>query len=129
MPATYDEKQWPIVHVVMPVTMTDAELDAHHQRLVQIMKRGGLEGIVVDSRQMAPLSPEARRRSADFIRENEDLAKNSVSAVGLVHSSLVQTHILTAILWIVKPPVLIKVFADVKAAETWVREKMALRKA
>jgi len=124
VPVTYDEKFWPVVHVVMPATLSDAELDAHHKRLADYMNRGGLMSFVVDSRLMEPLSPDARRRTAEFIKTNEELAKNSVVAVALVHSSIVQTHILTAILWIVKPPVLIKVFSDVKQAEIWAREKM-----
>ena len=111
----------------MPARLSDAELDAHHERLVAYMNRGGIMSFVVDSRLIEPLSPDARRRTAEFIKTNEALAKNNVAAVGLVHSSIVQTHILTAILWIVKPPVLIKVFTDVKQAEIWTREKLALR--
>lgn len=126
--ATYDDRSWPLLRVLMPAEISDADLEVHHKTLSGYLQRGQLMGMVVDSRKMPPLAPEARKKTAEFIKTHSQLAKDNVAAVGLVHSSIVQTHVLTAILWIVKPPVLIKVFNQVDAAEEWVRGKLAERK-
>ncbi|MCC6809006.1 MAG: hypothetical protein IT381_16380 [Deltaproteobacteria bacterium] len=125
---TYDEGKWPLLRVVMPGAINDAELDAHHSKLSQYIHRGQMMGMVVDSRQMPPLTPEARKRTSEFIKTHSNVAKDNVAAIGLVHASAIQTHVLTAILWIVKPPVLIKVFNNVDSAEEWVNEKLSARK-
>src|SRR5687767_8664572 len=108
--ATYDDKQWPLLRITMPATITDAELDAHHAQLASYINRKETVGVIVDSRQMPPLTPEGRKKSAEFIKSVSGVAKEHVAAVALVHSSIVQTHVLTAILWLAKPPVLLKVF-------------------
>jgi hypothetical protein len=113
----------------MPGVISDDDLEVHHDKLSQYLHRGQLFGMVVDSRQMPPLTPDARKKSADFIKAHSSIAKDNVAAVGLVHSSIIQTHVLTAILWVVKPPVLIKVFNQVDAAEEWVKQKLGDRKA
>lgn len=123
--ATYDDKRWPLLCVTMPSAINDAELDAHHTKLSEYLNKKQTMGLLVDSRQMPPLSPEGRRKSAEFIKSHADVAKTHVAAVALVHSSIVQTHVLTAILWIVKPPVLLKVFNQLDAAEDWLREKLS----
>jgi hypothetical protein len=126
---TYDESEWPLLVVTMPDNINDEELDTHHAELAAYIARGQLFAVVVDSRDMPALGPEGRKRSADFIRSQSSLAKEYVAAVALVHRNGMQTKILTAILWLVKPPVLLRVFTEPEEARDWAKEKLVSRRA
>ena len=123
----YDEGQWPIVLVTMPVgELQGDDLIRHVDRLSGYLKRGVPFVQVIDVRTAASLSADSRRLIAERLDQDEELYPGLLRGVAIVLATPLHRGIFKAISWLSRKPRPFEAFSDVDEAMAWARRLVAV---
>jgi hypothetical protein len=97
---------WPLFITHFPREFSTVDLDDYFERVREIMRQGRRYVLILDLRVGASANASAvvRKRSAEFLKETETVAKQLCLGTVYVTSSAIYRGALTAIFWISKPP-------------------------
>lgn len=109
--------------VVYAGDISDADVETAQTRgmdfLRDVRNRGERAVMMIDGSTSNGVSAKQRRKMAEFNDANTSLLAAACEAQALVLSSTVQRGVLTAVLWIWKPPMTLKPFATRAEASAW----------
>lgn len=107
-----DQSAWPVCLVEVGGTMTAKEFDFYLSTFLEDLHKDGKRAYIFDmSRGWAPNSIQ-RKAQAKFFREKEDLLVDRVLGSAVVAPNAIARGVITAINWIQRYPVPVKVFSN-----------------
>jgi hypothetical protein len=120
---TISLERWPVVVIAQQVPqLTDAErLEALAESDRLLSSRTGKYSMVLDNRKAGPVPPTQRKLIADYMEKHAARARMRCLSTAFVMDSTVMRGVLTAIMWIRKPEVETRVFAELDEAIAWSR--------
>ena len=122
----FDESHWPVLIIrPKPVEMTLEQLDAaleHYDAVLE--RRRASYAVVFDHRDVKYLRAAHRTRIAEYNKRHEARARAYCRGSAFVIHSPIVRGMMTAILWIKKPPAETRVFEDFAEAKTWAGEQV-----
>lgn len=121
-----DTTEWPIVVLSVPAGTDPKDIDqeSFYEEASALIARGERFASVVDLRLRAPLDAARRRRFVDWARSNTPALRGLQIASATVVETTLQQGLLSAILWLVKPPSNAKSFKTVDDARVWLRQQL-----
>ena len=124
---TIDASRWPVVVMAAPEgDITDAEWEAFLSEYSQLVEsREGNFAAVVDLRRGGALTPKQRQRLTNGEGASRERREQRCVAQALVFSSVMLRNLLTAILWVRKPPFPVKIFGTADEAVAWASGMLA----
>lgn len=123
-----DWEQWPVMRVTPPPYHLSDEalldfLDAYDELTSGC---SGRYGLVLDLRSAAHLGVSQRRKLTERLSAQRDALGSRCAATALVFSSVVLRSMLSAIVWLFRPPYPTRAVASLEEAESWVRDTLML---
>lgn len=117
------EEQDGLIVIRVPEGATDERLDGQslYDQLEAIFAASPKKYLVLHDLRGTPRSSVRRRRFAEWVNRHEDLIRAHVHAYAIVAGSALLEGMITAVLWVVAPPVEWKAFNDPVKAENWLR--------
>ena len=123
----FELDQWPVLIIrPKPEDMTLQQLEValkHYDRTLEARREP--YAVVFDSRNVKGMDASLRRRLAQYNAENEDRARAFCRGSAFVMTSTMVRGLMTAILWVRKPPVETRVFEELDEAMDWARLRVA----
>jgi len=120
----FDEADRPFCRMTYQGVCDDAEWQAHIDQMSEWARRGDPYAVLIDARQVGSVSAVQRRGIVDWINRDRHHLTTNCSAGALIFASPIQHGLWTAIVWVTPIPIPVKVFRDVSAAETWLRDQL-----
>lgn len=118
---TVDVSAWPFVRVTYVGTVDDAAFERYVQEQAALLKRKERYVILFDARRSGMPSAKQRQRMASYMRSHQDELRRFCRRGAFVIDSPLVRGALTAILWLQPLPFEHEVFADIEAAEGFLR--------
>lgn len=122
-----DASRWPIVIVTPPpAPLSDSSIDEFMERWVQVT--GTLEGHYVcihDVRHAPPMSPAHRKKMTDMMNGYRDVLAKQCAGVAMVFESPLMRAMLTAFMWMFRPPYPTQVCPNLEEAVRWADATLA----
>lgn len=118
-----DSSEFPFVSVQFPKAVVAAGYQKLFEHYVQLCKRGGGIGWLIDFQAFDPvLAPAAvRRAAAEVFAEHKATLLAATLCEARVAANPISRGVLTAFDWVTGPKWACKNFGDYAAAEAWVR--------
>lgn len=121
-----DESMWPVLLIrPKPMEMSIEELEVAFRYYDRILERRRERyAVVFDNREVKHLSAAHRSRIARYNEENEERARVYCRGLAFTITSPIVRGMMTAILWIKRPPVETRTFEELDAALSWAGEQV-----
>ena len=116
------ERSGPLIRIRVPEGATDETLDGESlYSQVEALLRDPTHptSLVLHDLRGTPRSPVRRKRFAAWIEANDPLIRSRIEAYACVAGSAMLQGMVTAVLWLVDPPIPWKAFSDPESAEAW----------
>jgi len=121
-----DMTRWPIVVVVPPDKVTDAELHTFMDEFDNSVRvRRERFVMVLDLRRSSGMLPKQRKMLTDHLNQQPEANLALCQGNALVFESALLRTMLTAILWVRRSTHPVQVFASVDEACNWGRDQMS----
>lgn len=117
---------WPIVIHTTEGSPTDVEVDAFIRAAEQILSRRERHAVIFDSSRATSATAYMRRRSAEWLRENEATLKEYCVGTALVFSSAAMRFVMSTAMLIQPPATPYQVCGTLDEALRWARMQIAL---
>lgn len=125
-PVAIDVSDWPLIVVRSSTVESDQEMSAFCAEYNRLLRKKAEPFVqIADLRQVKTLSPSRRKILTDSMKDNEDFTREYCRGVALVFDSAVMRHMLTAILWLKRPPYPHRVFNSMVDAKVWGHSQLA----
>jgi hypothetical protein len=122
----WDDSEWPLVRVGAPLLPAeDREFARLLERYADALRRGQPFVILFELGLGAPLSAERRDELRRHAKRHHSLLVANQYGVGIVARSAYQRATARALIWIIKPPYPIEIFADWASAQRWAAHRLA----
>ncbi len=123
----FDESRRPLMRMTYQGLCDDAEWRRHVGRMSEWARRGEPYAVVIDARQVGRVPATQRKAITEWIDRDRQHLKVNCAGGALIFSSPIQQGLWTAISWVTPSPIPVKVFRDVSAAESWLRDMLAAK--
>lgn len=112
-----------LIVIRVPEGATEESLDSQtlYDQVEAIFAARPRKYLMLHDLRGTPRSSVRRRRFAAWVNEHDDLIQAHVRAYALVAGSALLEGMITAVLWVVRPPIDWKTFSDPLEAEQWLR--------
>ena len=122
-----DASQWPIVVVTPPaVALSDASIDEFMERWTHTTHgQAGRYVCIHDVRSAPPMSPAHRKKMTDMMNGYRAQLAAQCAGVAMVFDSVLMRAMLTAFMWMFRPPYPTQVFQSLDDAFRWGTEMLA----
>jgi hypothetical protein len=117
----FDESRWPLVIIPSPGG-TDPELvdqDSFYAEFHRFRERGKRAFFLHDLRGVQRMDARRRRRFVEWAKLHSPTARELVIGYAVLIDSRLMAGVVTAVLWLFRPPAPMKVFSNVADAEAW----------
>ena len=117
---------WPLAKIYAPVACDPADLDpdSFYRHTDALLARETPFALLYDLRNSGGLSAARRKRFVDYVEANHDaVCRYLVAYASLVDNEL-QRGVLTAVLWILKPPSPQRAFTSEVEARVWLNTSL-----
>lgn len=117
-----DLEAWPLVRIVYPEVVTDADVEQLSGELETVLARQTRFTMVIDGSRTLSLTPKQRRMIVAAIDKNSLQMKQYCAGQGVIVKGALARGVVTALAWLKEPPVPVRMFESAAAAEKWARE-------
>lgn len=118
-----DVSRWPLIAIGATTAVRDAmALDATYATLEGVLGRKQPFVCLIDVRGAAS-DPARRKRFASWIEAHRAALDRYSIAIATIVGTTIERGIVTAALWLVQKPGQMRVFTDVREAESWLQER------
>ena len=125
--STLDWSRLPAIVVQPPKRpVSDAELQALLDRFWEVAKTQPRYGLVLDLSASAPLDPRQRAMLVEQMQAAEGELATDCAATALIFRSPLMRGLLTATLWLWRPPYRTRTFATAAQGVSWVHSLIGL---
>ncbi len=117
----FDETRWPLVIIPSP-RGTDPKLidqDSFYAEFGRFRAKGERAFIVHDLRGVRLMDANRRRRFVEYAKLHSATARRLIVGYAVLIDSRIMTGVVTAVLWLLRPPCPMKVFSNPANAEAW----------
>lgn len=112
-----DTSRWPIVVVTPPASVTNAELAVFLERYAkEVYERRQRYVTILDLRRSGDMPAAQRKMITDRMQQKEEAARLFAAGNVMIFDSALMRALLTAILWVRKPPTEMKIAATLDEA-------------
>lgn len=121
-----DSSRWPIVVVTPPtVSLSDASIDEFMRRWLQMTRTNrGHYVCIHDLRQSPPMSAAHRKKMTDSMNGLRDEMASQCVGVAMVFDSALMRAMLTAFMWMFRPPYPTFVCPSLDGALAWADQRL-----
>ena len=113
-----------MVAMQFPSDMNDTEIARMSADLGALLARKERFGVVMDGSKTITIDSRQRRRLLEVIEQHrEDMQRYCVGEALILTSPLARGAV-TALMWMRAPPVEVKVFSEIAAAENWLNARL-----
>ncbi len=125
-----DTSSWPVVVVTPPdKPLSDASIDEFMVRWAQMTRdRKGQYVCVHDVRYAPPMSTAHRKKMTDMMNDYRAELAVQCAGVAMVFDSVLMRAMLTAFMWMFRPPYPTQVCSNLEDAMRWGQARLAVRR-
>lgn len=110
-----DETCWPLVTVHFPSSETsDADIEEHITLQRALLERRRRFVQIIDASRAPVISARQRKRFSDWIKESEAMSRRYCLGLATVVPNPIVRGALQAVLWLVTPPMPVKMFGTLE---------------
>lgn len=120
-----DATRWPMVVCYQRGRLSDEEFRASHAAASAALDLADRPYVLLMDSQSADLSATQRRELQAASKQRAERRLRLCKAIAIVASSTLTRGCLTALLWLFRPDVPTRAFADRATAEAWLRDRLA----
>ena len=123
-----DASRWPVVVVTPPkVALTDADIDEFMERWIQTTRsHAGRYVCIHDVRDAPPMSAAHRKKMTDLMNDFRSELAVDCAGVVMVFDSALMRAMLTAFLWMFRPPYPTEVRPTLDDAIRWAEQTLGV---
>lgn len=119
-----DEAHWPIATLTFSPRPSEEEILAFVAANERFLATEERHATVVDMRAIIEAHPNQRRMTAAYVKRNFDALKKYRTGVAFVLNSSFLRGIVTAVMWLQRPPYEWTTVSTVEAGVTWCEQRM-----
>ncbi len=120
----FDEADRPLYRMTYEGVCSDAEWQAHIDRMSEWARRGDKYAVVIDAQRVGRVSAVQRKGIVEWINRDRQHLKANCAGGALIFTSPIQQGLWTAIVWVTPIPIPVKVCRDVPTAEVWLKGRL-----
>lgn len=117
----FDQARWPLVIVPSPGGRDPESIDqdSFYEEFHRLSEKGERILLVHDLRGVQRMDAGRRRRFVHWAKLHSPTARKLIVGYAVLISSQLMSGVVTAVLWLMRPPCPMKVFTDPADAEAW----------
>ncbi len=117
----FDETRWPLVIIPSPGGMDSESIDqdSFYAEFRRFSERGERTFFVHDLRGVQRMDARRRRRFVQWAKLHSPTARELIVGYAVLINSKLMGGVVTAVLWLMRPPCPMKVFSNPADAEAW----------
>ena len=105
---------------VFPARPSDADIEIFLQKNIELLERNTAHATIVDMSEVVQANPNQRKMAAAFVRENRAALQRLRICTAFVVPSPLNRGIVTAVMWLQRPPYKFTLVPTLRDAQAWV---------
>jgi len=117
----FDETRWPLVTIASPGGRDPEAIDqdSFYEEFHRFSERNERAFFVHDLRGVQRMDAARRRRFVEWAQLHSPTARKLIIGYAVVIDSKLMAGVVTAVLWLMRPPAPMRVFSNLADAEAW----------
>lgn len=117
----FDETRWPLVVIPSPGSRDPESIDqdSFYEAFHRFREKGKRAYLIHDLRNVQRMDARRRRRFAEWAKLHSPTARELIIGYAVLIDSKIMAGVVTAVLWLLRPPCPMKVFSNPTDAEAW----------